>query len=291
MNTAKKFLVHPDAANDSSCPDDMRQIDVNPPMVLLAGLIHEAARRIACKERVPTSLLHTPSAEEVEKLCIALMSNGEGESAEDILGKLAENTTKEVIYLHYLAAAARRLGDWWTEDRASFAEVTVATGWILELLRKMTIVTHPASFPWEPPVIFASVPGEQHTLGIRMAADLFRSDGWEIALKIGLSQEELVAEIKMLQRCIVGLSIGGRHSLDKLSGLVEALHAHCPRAVIVVSGQDIEDIRQDLSAMGLDGIASGLTEAKEHISALWDREMARKAFAVAGEGKPRIHRS
>ena len=69
---------------------------------------------------------------------------------------------------------------------------------------------------------------------------------------------ELVAEIKKLPRCIVGLSIGGRHSLERLSGLVEALHRHCPQAAIVVSGQDIDELRPRLSAMGLDGVAVSL---------------------------------
>jgi methanogenic corrinoid protein MtbC1 len=191
-----------------------------------------------------------------------------------------------VIYLKYLAAAARMLGDWWTEDRVSFTDVTAATGRIFELLRKITITAHPGSNRQDLTVVFASVPGEHHTLGIRMAADLFRDDGWEIALKIGLSEAELVAEIKKLPRCIVGLSIGGRHSLERLSGLVEALHRHCPQAAIVVSGQDIDELRPRLSAMGLDGVAAEINEAKEHISALWDREMARKSFSLLDNGEP-----
>ncbi len=277
MYTATPLVGHHGVGHDGSDPDDVPHINGKPPLYLLAGLAHEVVRRIACRESAPDALPRRPSAEKVEELCLALMSGEGGASAEDIIAALSNNTSREVIYLQYLAAAARMLGDWWTEDRASFIEVTAATGRIFELLRKMTITPHPASNPRELTVIFASVPGEQHTLGIRMAADLFRGDGWEIALKIGLSQEELVAEIEKLPRCIVGLSIGGRHSLDKLSGLVEALHTHCPQAAIVVSGQGIEDIRPRLSAMGLDGVAGEINEAKEHISALWDREMAREA--------------
>lgn len=222
---------------------------------------------------------------------MALLSNDGATSAEEIISTLAKDTTREVIYLGYLAAAARMLGDWWTEDRVSFTDVTAATGRIFELLRKITITAHPGANRQDLTVVFASVPGEHHTLGIRMAADLFRDDGWDIALKIGLSETELVAEIRKLPRCIVGLSIGGQHSLDRLAGLVEALHRHCPQAVIVVSGQDVDGLRPRLSAMGLDAVAGEINEAKEHISALWDREMARDVCPSADDDEPESRRS
>ena len=287
MYTASQLLIQPGAGNDDSASHDASHINGKPPLHLLAGLAHEVVRRIAYRERDVDPLPHAPSAEDVEDLCMALLSNEGNSSVEEMISNLAKDTTTEVIYLKYLAAAARMLGDWWTEDRVSFANVTVATGRIFELLRNDTIPTHPSSDKQDLTVVFASVPGEQHTLGIRMAADLFRDDGWEIALKIGLSEEELVGEIKKLPRCIVGLSIGGRYCIDRLAGLVEALHKHCPQAAVVVSGQDIEDLRPRLSAMGLDGVASEINEAKEHISALWDREMARDACPSVYDDEPK----
>jgi methanogenic corrinoid protein MtbC1 len=94
------------------------------------------------------------------------------------------------------------------------------------LLRKMTITGHPVTPPQDLTVIFASVPGDQHTLGIRMAADLFRNDGWEIVLKIGLSQDELIADIRKRPRCIVGLSIGGQGHRPRLWWRGRAIRAH-----------------------------------------------------------------
>lgn len=291
MYTAAPLLIYAGTGNDDSAPCDTAHIKGKPPLHLLAGLAHEVVRRIAYREKDAVALPHAPSTEEVEELCIALLLNDDAASAEEIICSLAKDTTTEVIYLKYLAAAARMLGDWWTEDRVSFTDVTAATGRIFELLRRITIAAHPGSNRQDLTVVFASVPGEHHTLGIRMAADLFRDDGWEIALKIGLSEAELVAEIKKLPRCIVGLSIGGRHSLGRLAGLVKALHTHCPQAGIVVSGQDVDELRPRLSAMGLDRVAGEINEAKEHISALWDREMARNAFCTHNGGEPEDRRS
>ena len=261
----------------------MPRIDGKPSFHLLVGLADEAVRRISRRATGLDDPEQAPCADEVERLCTALMSGGDATPAEDIMNTLAKTTSREVIYLQYLAAAARMLGDWWTEDRVSFTEVTAATGRIFELLRQMSVPPCPDPDPCDVTVVFASVPGEQHTLGIRMAADLFRGDGWEIALRVGLSQDELIAEIGRQPRCIVGLSVGGRHSLDGLTALVEALHRHCPHAAIVVSGQDIEDIRPHLSSLGIDAVADGIDEARERISALWDREMAGQAASPADE--------
>lgn len=244
-------------------------------MHLLAGLAHEVVRRLAYKERDTTALRQGPPAHQVERLCEALISTGDTAEAEQILAEIARGESFETLCLQHLSAATRMLGDWWLEDRASFAQVTGATGKIFEILRKAEAPVATSARPTDVTVVFASVPGEQHTLGVRMAADLFRGDGWDIVLKLGYTQEELVADIRKLHRCIVGLSIGGRHSLDALGDTVTALHTHCPEAVIVVSGQDIEELRPHLAAMGLDGIAGELQEAKTTISALWDREMTR----------------
>lgn len=276
MFTATSMQSYAGIGTDDIGSDDVHHIDGPPSIHLLVGLADEAVRRIARRQADRDALAHGPSHEDVERLCEALMSSCDHAEATKIMDALARTKSREVIYLQYLAAAARLLGDWWTEDRVSFTEVTAATGRIFELLRAMSVPPRPETDPRDVTVIFASVPGEKHTLGIRMAADLFRGDGWEIVLRVGLSEDELVGEIARQSRCIVGLSVGGRHSLDELSSLVEALHRHCPRAVIVVSGQDIAEIRPCLTALGVDGVADGIDEAREQISALWDREMARQ---------------
>lgn len=257
----------------------MPQFDGTPSIHLLVGLADEAVRRISRQQANVDALAQGPSHEDVEQLCVALTATDDHDAAAKIMNALAKTESREVIYLQYLAAASRMLGDWWMEDRVSFAEVTAATGRIFDLLRAMSVPPRPEADPRDVTVFFASVPGEKHTLGIRMAADLFRGDGWEIALRVGLSEDELVAEIGRQPRCIVGLSVGGRHSIDGLTSLVEALHKHCPGAVIVVSGQDIEEIRPCLEALAVDGVADGMDEAREQISALWDREMERQAAA------------
>ncbi len=249
---------------------NIRQLKASLPDDLVASLAREVIMRLASRDRAFVTVSHDPTPQELEQLCNALISDDDTAAAEIISGVRADGTPADVVYLKYLSAAARMLGEWWIEDRASFVEVTIGTGRMFAIMRGMRHL-----FAGERPsrrkmAIFASVPGEDHTLGVRMAADIFRKEGWEIALKIGLDHDDLVAEIERLPNRIVGLSIAGRHSVDALSRLVVALHICSPGTRLLVSGQNIEDIRPLLSLMGLDGVAGDINEAKEQMAALSD---------------------
>ena len=87
------------------------------------------------------------------------------------------------------------LGTWWEEDRVSFVEVTVGTSRMYAIMRALRRQMPLASHIHSKSAIFASVPGETHVLGVRMAADLLRKEGWDIELKIGRTHEELVVEM------------------------------------------------------------------------------------------------
>lgn len=255
---------------------EIERIDRWLPEDLVAGLAQEALRRIAARAPGHTKAFPDPSPLDIEELCNALIAQDETDSRRIVLGAQSRGVSSEAIYLKYLAVAARTLGDWWLEDRATFVQVTMGTGRLFALMRELKASLVPVIEPQEMSIVFASVPGEDHTLGVRMAADLFREDGWDIALKIGLSHEELVADIEKSPRSIVGLSIGGRHSLDALSRLVVSLHVCCPHAILLAVGQNIDLIRPHLSLMGLDGIAGDIHEAKEQIATFWDRENGRR---------------
>ncbi len=241
---------------------------------LVANLAREVIRRVASKDQEFDPAKQAPDQEYLETLCNALIAANDKEAEEMIGGLRAEGAKAEAIYLKHLSASARLLGEWWEEDRVNFTQVTLGTGRMFAIMRSMRHLFEPDVFTQDRTALFASVPGEDHTMGVRMAADLFRKEGWEIGLKIGLDHDSLVAEIEKSPHGIVGLSISGQHSIDALSRLVVALNICCPHVRILVSGQNIKEVRPILSLMGLDGIAGTIEEAKEQMSALWDKTSA-----------------
>jgi len=83
--------------------------------------------------------------------------------------------------------------------------------------------------------LFATVPGEDHGIGITVAADLFRDAGWEIDLHVGSDHDALVAQVERIEPEIIGLSLSTEERLAALVRLVVAMRMAVPHALIGVA--------------------------------------------------------
>lgn len=237
------------------------------PAASVEGLAREVIRRLS--EREAESSVEAPSENQIEHLCHALLSEDANAGAAFIQDARTVGASIEAVYLKYLAGAARMLGMWWDEDFVSFAEVTLGTSRMYAIMRALRYEIRVPTVAGPPTAIFASVPGETHTLGVRMAADLFRMDGWKIDLKIAESHDALVTSIVESETRLIGLSAGGAHSLQALSQLIIALRIRVPTARVFVSGQAIEEAASAIELIDVDGVADDIDTAKELMGSLW----------------------
>lgn len=251
---------------------NIRRLKEKLPDDLVANLAREVIMRVASKENVLDYVSYTASPEALENLCDALLSDDDKAASAIISDLRADGVRAEDIYLKQLAATARLLGDKWVNDELSFSQVTVATGRMYALMRGLRHLFEPKAPIVGKSAVFASVPGEEHTLGVHMAADLFRKDGWDIALKVGLDHDQLVAEIEASPIVILGLSVSGKHSIEALSRLVVALNICSPSLIILVGGPNIEEVRPILDLLGLDAIAPTIEDAKMQMAALCEAQ-------------------
>lgn len=143
----------------------------------------------------------------------------------------------EDVCLNHLAPAARRLGELWDRDRLPFTEVTIATARIQSILRRMPQCAASAKLSSVTGAFFAAVPGEEHTLGVMMAADLFRRSGWDVSVAVGQSHDDLIARLGRDDRPVIGLSCSGSHSFAALARLMAELRRVRPNAHVLLSGQ------------------------------------------------------
>lgn len=233
------------------------------------ALALEVIRRLA--EGQGRHKIQVPTSEQIESLCHALICEDDQAGAQFIRDTAAEGATAEVIYLDYLAPAARLLGHWWNEDHVTFLEVTLGTGRmyaIMHTLRRHFVSRRSGGSKL---ALFTSVPGEEHTLGVRMAADLFGKDGWTVELRVGLSHDELLAATESCDPFLVGVSAGGKHALEGLARLVLALQMKSPKTLVFVGGNIVQCARKEVEAMGVDGMAADMDGAGRVIASLWER--------------------
>lgn len=239
----------------------------------LKGLAEEALRRLAAKHKKVAEGTK-PSAAELERLCDALISSDDTAAAQLISDVRDTQVPPDVVYLSYLGAAARMLGEWWEEDRATFLQVALGTARLLAIMRGMSHLFEPNSIGAQKSAVFATVPGEQHVVGLQMAADLFRKDGWHILSFLGYDHDELVSRIDLTPTDAIGLSISGSHSLEALNRLVVAVHICRPNTPILLSGQGVDALAPKLKWLELDAITSDLSEAKIKLNNLVEERTA-----------------
>lgn len=249
---------------------DISNLRARLPEDAVKSLAREVLGRLA--EHFQAKAIDNPLSEGfVESLTEALISSDPNEAARLITKEQEGSLRDEYHYVSVLAASARMLGDWWNLDRINFAQVTIGSGRIYAILRGLKPVLARSTVKLSgKSALFATVPEEDHTLGIRMATHMLRDEGWDIDLAVGLTHEELVERIAKSDHVVVGLSAGGVQSLPSLARLVVAIRLWAPKALILISGQVVEEARHTVELMAPNAMAAKFENAHAELERLWD---------------------
>lgn len=201
-------------------------------------LANEIVRRLAqAKPRKATFEAPEIEADSLAAFCDVLIQPDADAALQFIENRRADGVSRAGVYFGYIAGAARLLGDWWDTDRLSFLQVTYGTGHLYALMRALRDegpAARPA-FDGKRAALFATVPGEDHGIGITMATDMFREVGWEIDLHTDTDHETLIAHVKRTRPHIIGLSLSTAQRLDALVRLVVAIRIETPHVIIGVA--------------------------------------------------------
>ena len=245
--------------------------------VLPPDMLEQFARDVVTRvsERVvghPARTTFSISADDVAAFCDLLHLPDQPRVALDfIAARRAEGTSLEDVYLGYIGGAARLLGERWEDDRMTPLQVTVCAGTLYALMRALrSSELDQQHFDGRRMALFATVQGEQHGVGITVAADMFRKAGWDIDLQIGLDQKRLLDRVQKTQPGIIGLSLSSRDRLPDLLKTVVALRLASNHAFIgVAPGGDLtaEDVRSVADVDIVFGDALGAIEALEQVVA------------------------
>jgi methanogenic corrinoid protein MtbC1 len=229
VRTASRFALK----RDAFAPDAVE--------ALAGDIVRRLSRAAARAPRFEDPVI---SEDSVQAFCDVLVQPEPAAALDFIRERREAGLTRQGVYLGYIGAAARKLGEGWDAGRLSFPQVTIGTGHLYALMRALRAEGPPAGMGYDARrhALFATVPGETHGIGITMAADLFREAGWEIDLQLGKDHDCLVARVESTQPQIVGLSLSTDHRLQDLVRLVVALRMVVPQAIVgVAPGAELDD--------------------------------------------------
>ncbi|WP_050928620.1 cobalamin B12-binding domain-containing protein [Aestuariivita boseongensis] len=174
----------------------------------------------------------------------------------------------ERVYQNYLAEAARQLGTRWQRNEVSFEEVGLATTRIYIILDALRRKSPPPIATQSPKIAFAAIPGEKHVLGVKMAVDVFRREGWDVVHLIDLDHDQIVKAAQDVDIVLVGLSASGRRTRAALLRLVVALRVARPDLKILLSGEIAKSEPDFLSQVGIDAVVKDVETALEVVQRL-----------------------
>lgn len=101
-----------------------------------------------------------------------------------------------------------------------------------------------------------------------MAADLARDRGWDIDLFVGLSHDELLAELIKRKPVVLGLSASGKRAVPALTKLIVAERISNPTGRILVCGPIASSSLNLVGVIGADAAAVDFETAMGHMERL-----------------------
>ena len=241
----------------------LRLVETELPQDAISNLAREVVRRLAFRMPRHENVADLPTQSEIDLLCAALLSGDDRAADQFILAARRDGVDTAAISRGYVAGAARKLGQMWDDDRISFIDVTLACGKLYGIIRGLRHVLAPQIIQGREtrPTLFALVPGETHTLGIEIATDNFRRDGWDVDMLMGLDHDAMVAEADLRHYEAIVLVANSDRMLEPLTRLSLALRITQPLAHIIVAGGILDHHPDILRLVGAEAVMADLDSA------------------------------
>ncbi len=241
----------------------LRLVETELPQDAISNLAREVVRRLAFRMPRHENVADLPTQSEIDLLCAALLSGDDRAADQFILAARRDGVDTAAISRGYVAGAARKLGQMWDDDRISFIDVTLACGKLYGIIRGLRHVLAPQIVQGREtrPALFALVPGETHTLGIEIATDHFRRDGWDVDMLMGLDHDAMVAEADLRHYEAIVLVANSDRMLEPLTRLSLALRITQPLAHLIVAGGILDHHPDILRLVGAEAVMADLDSA------------------------------
>jgi methanogenic corrinoid protein MtbC1 len=240
----------------------------------VANLARSALQRLARSRENHKTNFGTVSEPEIRAF-VALLLSSDITGAVRIVRRLeALGSSHALISDGLLSAAARALGKMWEDDELSFLDVSLGISTLFRVNALIRSGSHPLSTTGGQCALFVTLPGQAHTLGIILAAEAFRRDGWEVDLRLEASAEEVLDAAVRQDVFLVGFTAGRDASLWEIADLTTQLKALPSPPVILLGGVAPNGNGNAADRTGADVIAHRIDDALARASDLRDRAVS-----------------
>lgn len=224
------------------------------------------AALVATAKARPAQLVDAPNLpnhDVVLRYLEYLLMSKRSEAIELILSLARSGTPITSLYVDVLQPALAEVGRMWHRNEISIADEHYATAVTQEAMSQLREFAQPGK-PRHLGIVAASVGGDFHELGIRMVADCFELDGWDVTyLGANLPAMEAVRVVQECKAQVLAISANTFLHLREAGSLVEAMRAApgVANVKIIVGGPPFNLIPELWMELGADGCASSAVDA------------------------------
>lgn len=204
----------------------------------------------------------------VHFLCNAVLADGDVKHEMAITQLMGSGASSDEVLHVLVPAVARRLGEMWVGDEASFVDVTIGSARLQAMFNMREEDPHPLlasqSSGSGDSALLVVPEFEQHTLGAFVAADELRRAGIWVRVGLLISAEEVCDLLRANHFSMLGLSIGSRDSIEQTAEFVKYIRNNMKIVPpVVLSGNVVERLGDATSLTGADFVVSTAKDAIE----------------------------
>jgi len=163
------------------------------------------------------------------------------------------------IYLNLLGPAARRLGEMWETDDASFTEVAIGVCRMHQVLLEFSRCFDPvdSGFGSGRCALVVPTPGEEHTFGLFVVVEFLRRAGWHCWTGSPATVEDLAALVRTQHFDAVGLSLSAEKFVSVAAEAIAEIRRRAKNrdAAVLLGGRLPNDNPELVSQLGADETA------------------------------------
>ena len=225
--------------------------------VVVAALHAARAKLVASCDVAPIPPKPPEAWPEAAAFEAALLVGNQRESLALINQLLDQGRRLVEVELHVIEPALYSIGEKWQSNRVTVAQEHLATA-IVQSVMTVALLRSPPPSPIDKRVLLACVEGNNHAVGLRMVADAFLLNGWEVQyLGANVPTRALVQQVADWKPHLVGLSVSFPQQLRVVKVVIGELVERfgLARPAVIIGGLAINRFSQLVDTLGAD--ASG----------------------------------
>ncbi len=220
-----------------------------------------------------------PSDEEIEAFA-NLVIRPEPEAASAFFARMAERAYGfETLSERFAAPVARRLGEFWDEDRCDFVDVAFGVerlkGFLADLSGR---VEHSVNLR-TPRALLISTPRDNHMLALDVLSGILKEAGWIVETQRGFDLESNTRYVVQEWTHVVGVTMGSLEHYDAVGRTCRTLRrtSRNPQISMIVGGANFNADRDLAVRIGADGTAPDGPAALRLAKQLWLKQTPQTA--------------